>query len=99
LVFAKVGCYDTLARVFIAPSGVFFQAYLTQTAWMKRNPRMMLPVLTCVSTIAVILGLYPAQAVFSQNAAIPASRLEPEFQGLKASDGTTISQFTFNKGL
>jgi hypothetical protein len=66
---------------------------------MKNNPRMMLPVLTCVSMVAVVMGLYPAQAVFSQNALIPASRLEPQFQGLNASDGSPITHFTFNKGL
>ena len=49
----------------------------------------------------LLVGIYPAQAVFAQQATIPTSRLEPQFQGLPdpGNPGKTIEVFTFNKGL
>ena len=40
-----------------------------------------------------MVGIYPAQAVFSQRATIAASRLEAEFQG------KGVEEFVYNKGL
>jgi hypothetical protein len=42
-----------------------------------------------------------AQAVFAQQATIPASRCEARFRNLPdpANPGQTIQEFTFNKGL
>eukprot|EP01029_Cantina_marsupialis_P020418 TRINITY_DN4783_c0_g1_i1.p1 TRINITY_DN4783_c0_g1~~TRINITY_DN4783_c0_g1_i1.p1 ORF type:complete len:343 (-),score=132.74 TRINITY_DN4783_c0_g1_i1:217-1245(-) len=40
-----------------------------------------------------------AIGVFPQKYGIDTAKLEPEFQGLKMSDGTPITQVTYNKGL
>jgi hypothetical protein len=48
-----------------------------------------------------ILSRCQAQAVFAQQATIPASRCEPRFQNLPdpTRPGQTIQEFSFNKGL
>jgi len=64
-----------------------------------KNPRLFMPFQVVSATVCVGLGLYPAQAVFSQNAEISASSLEPEFRNICRPDGTPITEFYFNKGL
>ena len=41
----------------------------------------------------------PGQALFTQQARIDASSLEPEFQDCRTSSGAKVSEFTYNKGL
>jgi len=49
---------------------------------------------------ASIFGALPlAIAIFPQEIAIPTSALEPEFQGLRAKNGSLITQVVCNKGL
>jgi len=73
--------------------------YLEKTPMMQRNPRLNIPVLTTLTMFAMIIGIYPAQAIFPQQDSIAAAKLEPQFQGLTARDGTPINTFTYNKGL
>ena len=51
--------------------------------------------------VCVCLSVCQAQAVFAQQATIPASRCEPQYQNLPdpTRPGKTIQEFTFNKGL
>lgn len=72
---------------------------LDKTSLFKGRPRTRLSFLTALSTAAVVVGLYPAQAVFAQKASIPAASLEPQFQNLKDSRGQPIQKFFYNKGL
>eukprot|EP00041_Stephanoeca_diplocostata_P025154 m.651972 g.651972 ORF g.651972 m.651972 type:complete len:165 (+) comp22686_c0_seq1:1204-1698(+) len=72
---------------------------LERTATFRANPRLKLPTLTVISSIAVVAGLYPAQAVFAQRATISAKKLEPQFQGLRYPNGKPITEFFYNKGL
>ena len=44
-------------------------------------------------TAMLLVGIYPAQAVFAQRATIDAARMEPEFQG------KGVATFVYNKGL
>eukprot|EP00466_Bigelowiella_natans_P019296 jgi/Bigna1/127945/aug1.5_g2653 len=67
--------------------------YYYRTAFHAANPKMLIPVNLLVSTSMVSLGVYPAQAVFTQKAEISAAKLEPEFRTLG------IEKFYFNKGL
>ena len=47
-----------------------------------------------------IYGALPlAIAIFPQEITIPTSALEPEFQNLRAMDGSLITQVVCNKGL
>lgn len=74
--------------------------YLKRTAAFKRNPRLELPAVTAVCTFAVILGVYPAQAVFPQKASLPAKSLEPEFHNRRSpTTGELVQTYWFNKGL
>lgn len=72
---------------------------MDKTKAFKGKPVVRLGFLTALSTVAVILGLYPAQAVYPQQASIPAEKIEPQFQGLKDSKGDIIQKFFYNKGL
>ena len=48
---------------------------------------------------ALYFALPYAIAIFPQEIAIPTSALEPEFQGLRAKNGSLITQVVCNKGL
>lgn len=72
---------------------------LSNTKFFKANPRLNLPLYTLISTVAVVVGIYPAQAIFPQYDSIPVERLEPQFQGLKTAAGDPIDRFYYNKGL
>lgn len=68
---------------------------LQKTEWLKRSPRMVLPV-----NLGLILGtslavLPFALGVFPQREIVHESRLEPEFAGRGGSDGRII----FNRGM
>ena len=63
------------------------------TAFFAANPWTRIPAEVFFGTAMLMVGVYPAQAVFSQKATIPAARLEPEFQGLG------VEEFVYNKGL
>lgn len=71
-----------------------------KSAMHLRNPRLSIPMQALISTGAIILGIYPAQAVFTQEASIAASKLEPEFQKQPLADGSGfVDTFFYNKGL
>jgi tricarboxylate carrier len=63
------------------------------TAFHASNPALMIPTQLAVSSAMICLGIYPAQAVFSQNATISVDEIEPEFRD------TGVSTFYYNKGL
>lgn len=69
------------------------------TNFAKRNPRLLFPMQTVLITGGIVLGVYPGQALFTQQATIDASKLEPEFRNLKLSDGRPVTELTYNKGL
>ena len=71
----------------------------SRASFFKANPRATLPLYTLISTLAVVVGIYPAQAIFPQYDSIPVERLEPQYQGLKDEDGEPITRFFYNKGL
>eukprot|EP01062_Namystynia_karyoxenos_P022419 TRINITY_DN18598_c0_g1_i1.p1 TRINITY_DN18598_c0_g1~~TRINITY_DN18598_c0_g1_i1.p1 ORF type:complete len:354 (+),score=97.13 TRINITY_DN18598_c0_g1_i1:94-1062(+) len=56
-------------------------------------PALKIPMEVLLASMCIVLGIYPAQAMFTQQALIPASRLEPEFQG------KGIECYVYNKGL
>jgi hypothetical protein len=74
-------------------TGAFYR-----TAFFASNPWSRIPCETVCGTAMLLVGIYPAQAVFAQQATIPASRLEPEFQGLPdpTRPGCTIESFTYD---
>lgn len=75
-------------------------ARMRRTAFLKSNPKMELPILTLTATAAVVMGIYPAQAVFAQRASIQASQLEPQFQNRRhPTTNELIQTYWFNKGL
>lgn len=63
------------------------------TALMCVPPRAM------ASLGAFVVGLPAALSFFPQKGRILASELEPEFQGLTAQDGSSVSELCYNKGL
>lgn len=65
----------------------------------RNRPRTRLSFLTAMSTVAVVIGLYPAQAVFAQRASISADSVEPQFREIKNSKGQHVREFFYNKGL
>jgi len=71
----------------------------SRASFFKANPRATLPLYTLISTLAVVVGIYPAQAIFPQYDSIPVERLESQYQGLKDEDGEPITRFFYNKGL
>lgn len=77
---------------------VLMAAY-AKTKFSLRNPRFNLPVNALLGTACICAGIYPAQALYTQTAAIPAERLEAEFQGLTDKKGDPITEFYYNKGL
>ena len=71
-----------------------------KTAFHAANPRVRMPVELLVATVFICIGIYPAQAVFSQTAAIDAAALEPEFKGkVDPTTGEAVRTFFYNKGL
>ena len=67
--------------------------------YLARNPRMRLPAIAALGTCLCFVGIYPAQAIFSQKATIESHRLEPQFQGLLDEQGEPVHMFYYNKGL
>jgi len=63
------------------------------------NPILRLPFFTVLGTVCCFCGIYPAQALFSQNATITPADMEPEFHGLLDSQGRPVDTFRYNKGL
>lgn len=61
------------------------------------------PAKTALELGLIFIQLYCAVplalGVFPQIGSINASELEPEFQSLKAKDGSLMTEFAFNKGL
>lgn len=69
-----------------------------RSAFHQRNPRMRMVTELAVTMAMLTIGIYPAQAVFTQTAEISASKLEPEFKGVTA-NGRPVTRFFYNKGL
>jgi sideroflexin-5 len=72
---------------------------LQRTDWLKRHPRMTIPV-----NLALILGislvaLPCAIGVFPQRQRIHVSKLEPEFHDREARNGEKIEYVWFNRGV
>eukprot|EP00301_Raphidiophrys_heterophryoidea_P016088 c252_g1_i1.p1 GENE.c252_g1_i1~~c252_g1_i1.p1 ORF type:complete len:329 (+),score=79.50 c252_g1_i1:64-1050(+) len=63
------------------------------------RPQLNIPMQVVTATAMTCLGVYPAQAVFSQTASVPAARLEPRFQNIRNAKGEPINTFFYNKGL
>ena len=63
------------------------------------NKVKLLTATTCARCCKLTGTLIQAQAIFPQQDSIAAAKLEPQFQGLTARDGTPINTFTYNKGL
>ena len=85
------------ARVFwnipiLCGSPLLLNAYYS-TAFHAANPACTIPMQLVVSTAMICLGIYPAQAVFTQEAEISVDKVEPEFQS------TGVKTFYYNKGL
>jgi hypothetical protein len=85
------------ARVFwnipiLCGSPLLLNAYYA-TAFHATNPAITIPMQLMVSTAMVCIGIYPAQAVFSQEASISVNDVEPEFRDVG------VSTFYYNKGL
>lgn len=77
-----------------------FLARVRRTAFLRNNPKMDFPILTATVTGAIVLGIYPAQAVFAQRASIDAKSLEPEFQNRRhPTTNELVQTYWFNKGL
>lgn len=74
-------------------------ARMSQTPWMRANPRARVPLLAAVSTVCVGLGVYPAQAIFPQQASASPSALEPQFHGIRRDNGEPVRTLWYNKGL
>jgi len=54
---------------------------------------------TVIISIGLVVGLFPGQALFSQNASVPLDRIEPEFRGCLTEKGEPVTEFFYNKGL
>ena len=54
---------------------------------------------TSIITCGILCGVYPGQALYTQNATIDVSSLEPEFANKTTKDGKPITSFFYNKGL
>jgi len=59
--------------------------------------RVMAEAVVCVS--AFVVGLPFALSLFRQHATMAVAKLEPEFQNLTDSAGSTITHLQYNKGL
>ena len=71
-----------------------------KTKFHAANPRLRLLVELVASTACICIGIYPAQAVFSQAAEIKASALEEEFHNkVDPTTGQLVETYIYNKGL
>jgi tricarboxylate carrier len=73
--------------------GPVVSSLYNNSAFHARNPRFRLLNETLMLTSCVCLGIFPAQALFTQEASIPSSRLEERFKN------KGVDQFFYNKGL
>jgi len=72
---------------------------LQQMEWLKRRPRLTLPVNLALILGVSLVALPCAIAAFPQRQRIHVSQLEPEFQGREKRDGDKIEYVWFNRGV
>eukprot|EP00615_Pteridomonas_danica_P002779 CAMPEP_0114359106 /NCGR_PEP_ID=MMETSP0101-20121206/22772_1 /TAXON_ID=38822 ORGANISM="Pteridomonas danica, Strain PT" /NCGR_SAMPLE_ID=MMETSP0101 /ASSEMBLY_ACC=CAM_ASM_000211 /LENGTH=284 /DNA_ID=CAMNT_0001502491 /DNA_START=88 /DNA_END=942 /DNA_ORIENTATION=- len=77
----------------------FAFAIYSRSSFNTRFPRISVPVHTAMITVGVAMGVFPGQALFTQNSEIAPSALEPQFLNCKRADGSPVRTFTYNKGL
>lgn len=68
----------------------------------RRSPFMARNSAVCEGLLQIIgltVGVPPALAAYNVNQTIPASKLEPRFQGLTRKDGSPVQTFGYYKGL
>ena len=91
------------SRIFLAaPVGIpgFILFALERKGMVPRNAALMLLLQLSLISAQLTFAVPMSMAAFPQFINIDASRLEPEFQGLKSSTtGEVIREFRFNKGL
>jgi tricarboxylate carrier len=74
-------------------------ACVEKTAFVKRRPKLVTPLNLFFITGMLFAALPVAIAVFPQNAAISAHKLEPHYHNLKDREGRPITTVYYNKGL
>lgn len=77
---------------------VVFSMY-SRSSFNTRFPKLSVPMHTFMITCGVAMGVFPGQALFTQNSEIAPTALEPQFHACKRADGTPVKTFTYNKGL
>ena len=80
----------------LAVSPVLLERY-GRSKFHAANPRLRILVELVTTTVLICVGVYPAQAVFTQEASIPASRVEAEFRD--AAKHGVQTEYFYNKGL
>ena len=101
-------CMSSLPCLTIPP---VLMGWLENTSLLKKHPSLATPInfgmkfvcriFTIIVTIGVLLltALPVAVAVFPQEAQVPVSKLEPQFQKMKDRTGKPLEFVYFNRGL
>ncbi|KAI8898758.1 Tricarboxylate/iron carrier [Globomyces pollinis-pini] len=92
-----------ISRIATAAPALFLpgliMSQLEKTTFLKRNPRLNLPLNLVTVSASLLVALPCAIALFPQVASLEVNKLEPQFQNLKDKKGNPIDKVFFNRGL
>lgn len=101
---AKQAIFQTMLTRVVLPAPLLLLPPMAmmavgRTSFLKRYPRMRMPIETTVCVLAFVFGLPLAISLFPQEGSIATAAAEDRFHGLRNARGESVDTLYFNKGL